>query len=121
MNEIRVDSKYDLKYNLNNKLMLHKQYMVAFWITLCISIALIIGGFFVPPLGSIDGSILTAIGELFLWPALAFGAKALSEGKKAKFKKGDTTLEVGELDGECREDSESGEGREGSESDKDID
>ena len=87
-------------------------------------VALIIGGFFVPPLGSIDGSILTAIGELFLWPALAFGAKALSEGKKAKFKKGDTTLEVGELDGECREDSESGEGREygeGSESDKDMD
>ena len=118
MNKIRVDSKYDLKYNINNKLMLYKQYMVAFWITLCIAIALIIGGFFVPPLGSIDGSILTAIGELFLWPALAFGAKALSEGKKAKFKKGDTTLEVGELD---REGSEDSEGREYSESGEDID
>lgn len=120
MNEIRVDSKYDL----NNKLMLHKQYMVAFWITLCISIVLIIGGFFVPPLGSIDGSILTAIGELFLWPALAFGAKALSEGKKAKFKKGDTTLEVGELDRGGSEDSEGreySEGRESGESGEDID
>ena len=115
MNEIRVDSS---KYNLNNKLMLYKQYMVAFWITLCIAIALIVGGFFVPPLGSIDGSILTAIGELFLWPALAFGAKALSEGKKAKFKKGDTTLEVGESDSEGREDSENSEY---SESGEDID
>lgn len=118
MNEIRVDSKYDLKYNLNNKLMLYKQYIVAFWITLCIAIALIIGGFFVPPLGSIDGSILTAIGELFLWPALAFGAKALSEGKKAKFKKGDTTLEVGESDSGEIDDRE---GREYSESGEDID
>ena len=120
MNEIRVDSKYDI----NNKLMLHKQYMVAFWITLCISIALIVGGFFVPPLGSIDGSILTAIGELFLWPALAFGAKALSEGKKAKFKKGDTILEVGELDsvgGEGSEDSEGREYSEGGEGREDID
>ena len=92
MTEIRVDSKS----NINNKLMLHRQYIIAFWITLGISIALMIGGFFVPPLGQIDGSILTAIGELFLWPALAFGTKALSEGMKAKFKKGDTTLEVGE-------------------------
>ena len=98
MTDVRIDNSV--------KLMLHKQYMIAFWVTLCISTALIVGGFFVPPLGSIDGSILTAIGELFLWPALAFGAKALSEGKKAKFKKGDATLEVGELDREGREDSE---------------
>ena len=102
MTEIRVDSKS----NLNIKLMLYRQYTIAFWITLVISIGLMIGGFFVPPLGKIDGSILTAIGEIFLWPALAFGAKALSEGKKAKFKKGDTTLEVGESDSEDREDSE---------------
>ena len=118
MTDVRIDNGVNLNANLNNKLMLHKQYMVAFWITLCISIALIVGGFFVPPLGSIDGSILTAIGELFLWPALAFGAKALSEGKKAKFKKGDATLEVGELNSECREDSE---GREYSEGSEDID
>ena len=108
MTNVRIDNRVDL----NAKLMLHKQYMIAFWVTLCISTALIVGGFFVPPLGSIDGSILTAIGELFLWPALAFGAKALSEGKKAKFKKGDATLEVGELgsgeidDREDREDRE---------------
>ena len=92
MTEIRVDTKS----SIHNKLILHRQYIIAFWVTLVISTGLIIGGFFVPPLGQIDGSVLTAIGELFLWPALAFGAKALSEGKKAKFKKGDTTLEVGE-------------------------
>lgn len=109
MTEIRVDSKS----NINIKLMLHRQYIIAFWITLTISIGLMIGGFFVPPLGQIDGSILTAIGEIFLWPALAFGAKALSEGKKAKFKKGDTTLEVGETsDGDSEEDIEYIEGSE---------
>ena len=106
MTNVRIDNSVKSNINLNAKLMLYKQYMVAFWITLCIAIALIVGGFFVPPLGSIDGSILTAIGELFLWPALAFGAKALSEGKKAKFKKGDTTLEVGESDSENSENSE---------------
>ena len=96
MTEIRIDTKSNLSSNINNRLRLRRQYIIAFWITLAISIGLMIGGFFVPPVGQIDGSVLTAIGELFLWPALAFGAEALSEGKKAKFKKGDTTLEVGE-------------------------
>ena len=118
MTEIRIDTKSNLSSNINNRLRLRRQYIIAFWITLAISIGLMVGGFFVPPLGQIDGSILTAIGEIFLWPALAFGAEALSEGKKAKFKKGDTTLEVGESgseDGgeaiEYIEDSEDSENR----------
>lgn len=74
---------------------LHKHYIVAFWITLSIAIGLIIGGFFMPPQGEVDGSVLTSVGELFLWPALAFGAKALEDGKTAKFTKGDTTISVG--------------------------
>lgn len=73
-----------------------KHYKVAFWITLSVALALIIGGFFMPPAGEIDGSVLTAVGEIFLWPSLAFGAKALSEGKTAHISKGDMEIAIGE-------------------------
>lgn len=45
-------------------------YNYIFWICLCISIMLLIGGFFAPPTGVIDGSVLTAVGELFGFAAL---------------------------------------------------
>lgn len=77
---------------------MHKHYIIAFWITLAIAIGLIVGGFFCPPQGEIDGSVLTSVGELFLWPALAFGGKALEEGKIAKISKGDTTVSIGDND-----------------------
>lgn len=78
------------------KMTLHKHYTIAFWITLAVSLSLIIGGFFTPPLAEIDGSILTAVGEIFLWPALALGAKALSEGKTAHITKGDIDISIGD-------------------------
>ena len=37
---------------------------LVFWIAFVVSIGLIVGGFFVPPLGVIDGSVLTATGIL---------------------------------------------------------
>ena len=37
---------------------------VVFWIAFIVSIGLIVGGFFVPPVGVIDGSVLTATGIL---------------------------------------------------------
>ena len=74
-----------------------RQYMVAFWTTLAISIGLMIGGFFTPPKAEIDGSLLEATGLLFLWPALAFGNKALEEGKTAKIQKGETTISIGDV------------------------
>lgn len=75
-----------------------KHYKVAFWITLILAISLIVVGFFMPPAGEIDGSVLTAVGEIFLWPALAFGAKALAEGKTAEIRKGDTAIVIGTED-----------------------
>lgn len=71
------------------------QYQIAFWTTLIVALCLMIGGFFVPPMGEINGSVLTAVGLLFLWPALAFGSKAIEDGHKAKITHGDTTIEVG--------------------------
>ena len=38
--------------------------MRVFYFNLFISIALIVGGFLLPPMGIIDGSVLTAVGEL---------------------------------------------------------
>lgn len=37
---------------------------IVFWVAFMVSIGLIVGGFFVPPVGVIDGSVLTATGLL---------------------------------------------------------
>jgi len=75
-----------------------KHYLLAFWITLVTSISLIIAGFFTPPMGEISGSVLTAVGELFLWPALAFGYKALEEQHNVKITHKNTTIEANPRD-----------------------
>lgn len=72
-----------------------RTYILSFWASLIIAASLLIGGFLTPPKAIIDGSILEATGIIFLWPALAFGAKALEEGKVAKIQKGDTTISLG--------------------------
>lgn len=72
-----------------------KHYIWAFAISLTISIGLIVTSFFVPPMGEIAPSVLQAVGELFLWPSLAFAAKAVEEGRKAKIVHGKTTFVVG--------------------------
>lgn len=41
--------------------------MRTFYVTLIVSIALIVGGFIVPPMGMIDGSVLTAVGLLLMF------------------------------------------------------
>lgn len=67
---------------------------VVFFICLGVSLALIIGGFFVPPMGVIDGSVLTAVGELIVFPALAFGMRAVELGYDLKLSHGDTALHI---------------------------
>ena len=47
-----------------------------------------------PPQGVIDGSVLTAVGELFAFAALAFGGHAITLGYDLKIAKGDTTIDV---------------------------
>ena len=71
--------------------------MKVFYLTLAISLLLIIGGFLLPPMGIIDGTVLTAVGELLMFgvlaqvPALIDAAK---NGKSVKISKGDFTAEV---------------------------
>ena len=71
---------------------------ITFAVCFFVSVGLIIGGFFVPPMGVIDGSILTAIGELLLFPTLLYGFRAVELGLTIKFSKGDATIEISKDD-----------------------
>lgn len=69
--------------------------MKVFYLNLVVSIALIGGGFFVPPLGVIDGSVLTAVGLLLMFSVIEKIPEAIKAGKSVKISKGDFTAEVG--------------------------
>ena len=77
--------------------------MKIFYLTFAISLMLIVGGFLLPPMGIIDGSVLTAVGELLMFgvlaqlPALISAAK---NGKSVKISKGDFSAEVTSSDDE---------------------
>ena len=71
-----------------------KKSKTAFWISFSSSLGLIIGGFFVPPTGIIDGSILTATGELAAYAALAELPSLFNQKGNVKIKKGDTEITV---------------------------
>ena len=65
-----------------------------------ISVALLIAGFLLPPMGVIDGSVLTAVGEILLFPVVIYGFRAIELGLEVKIQKGDTTLEIHKDDDE---------------------
>lgn len=68
--------------------------MVVFYLNLAISIALIVAGFFCPPMGVIDGSVLTAVGLLLMFSVIAKIPEAIKAGKSIKLQRGDTSIEV---------------------------
>lgn len=67
---------------------------MTFLVCFFVAVGLIVGGFFVPPMGIIDGSVLTAVGELLLFPTLLYAFRALEMGMNVKFQKGDASIEV---------------------------
>lgn len=69
--------------------------MKVFYATFILSVLLIVGGFFCPPIGVIDGSVLTAVGLLLLFAVIEKLPQAIREGRSIKFQKGDLELEVG--------------------------
>lgn len=73
-----------------------------FFVCLVISIALFVGGFFCPPMGVIDGSVLTASGILLAFAALAVAGQNLANGKAVEFHHGDTEVTIGDKDEEDR-------------------
>jgi hypothetical protein len=58
------------------------------------AIVLIVAGLLMPPMGVIDGSVLTAVGELFAFAALATVWHAIDKGIDAKITHGQTTLNL---------------------------
>lgn len=76
------------------KISVSKGGMIATITTFVVSLGLIIGGFFVPPLGVIDGSVLTAVGELFMFGVLFEIPYFARLNKSLKISKGDTTIEL---------------------------
>ena len=68
--------------------------MKTFYVTLIVSIALIVGGFIVPPTGVIDGSVLTAVGLLLMFAVVEKIPEAIKAGRNIKVQKGDASLEV---------------------------
>lgn len=67
-----------------------------FFVCLGVAIALFIGGFFCPPMGIIDGSVLTAAGILFGFAALGIAGQSLANGKEVVFHKEDMNLTIGD-------------------------
>lgn len=67
---------------------------IIFWITFAISIGLIITGFFLPPTGVIDGSVITAVGELLGFYTISLVPQLLKKGTSFKVRKGDSEIEI---------------------------
>lgn len=74
--------------------------MKVFYTTFVLSILLIIGGFFVPPIGVIDGSVLTAVGLLLLFATVEKIPEAVKAGRNLKIQKGDFEIQVANKDQE---------------------
>lgn len=74
-----------------------------FYICLLTALALFIGGFFCPPMGVIDGSILKAAGILLGFAALGIVGHNLSLGKEITFTKDDLNVTIGDNNNEDNE------------------
>lgn len=65
-----------------------------FWLLTIAAIVLIFLGFVVPPMGIIDASVLTAVGELMGFGALWTILHSIEKGIDAKLTHNNTTLEI---------------------------
>ena len=80
---------------------------IAGWITLLVSVGLLIASFIVPPLGVISPSVLQGVAELFAFATLfklPNIIQSISDGKQVTLQHGSTTVTVG-----SREDEGNGE------------
>lgn len=68
-----------------------------FWVSFLLCAGLLIAGFLVPPTGSIDGSVLTGVGELFAFPTLWTVWHGIDKGIDARLKHGNTEVTIGDL------------------------
>ena len=78
---------------------------VLFTITTIAAIALFVGGFFVPPMGVIDGSLLKAGGILLGFGSVAQIPELAKRGTDVKIEHGQTSLSINNPDQEKEEES----------------
>lgn len=69
-----------------------------FLVCMTLAAALFVGGFFCPPMGVIDGSVLTAGGILLGFAALGVVGQNLENGREVTFAHGDTEVTIGDND-----------------------
>lgn len=67
---------------------------------LILAAGMFVGGFFCPPMGVIDGSVLKAGGILLGFAALGVAGQNLANGKDVTFNHGDTEVTIGDKDEE---------------------
>lgn len=72
---------------------------IALWVCLLTTIALFTLSAVMPPMGAIDPSMFKAGGYLFAFAGLFVLREAIREGLGVKLTHGDTTLQVGDMDG----------------------
>lgn len=63
---------------------------------LVLAAGMFVGGFFCPPMGVIDGSVLTAGGILLAFAALGVAGQNLANGKDVTFHHDNTEITIGE-------------------------
>ena len=68
-----------------------------FWLFGLVALALGIIGFFMPPKGAIDGSVLMFGGLMFAFAAAFMVDKAVEKGIDARIKHGQTEVTIGDL------------------------
>ena len=81
---------------------------IAGWITLLVSVGLLIASFIVPPLGVISPSVLQGVAELFAFATLfklPNIIQSISDGKQVTLQHGSTTVTVGSREGEENEEN----------------
>lgn len=76
---------------------IRNHYFVAFFVSLVVSIGLLVTSFFMPPKGEISPSVLQATALILVYPALAFAAKALDDDKQVRIKTEHATVTVGKV------------------------
>lgn len=76
-----------------------KTHKLLFIVCVATSVIMLVAGFLVPPTGIIDGSVLTAVGELFGFATLAT-LPTIIHGRSVELTHGKTTLSLGDDDEE---------------------
>ena len=67
-------------------------------ISLIASIALAVGGLFCPPIGIIDGSVLSALGLLLMFVVVEKIPEAIKAGKSVRIQQGNFGVEISDAE-----------------------